>query len=128
MTVNTTETEGSMSDDNENLPRITEEAKFSSTDEPESRTKTTLQPELASGFKLGKTLLGLGAFVLLTGNILVLTNHLKPSSSMAGMEGMDHGDMDHGSMSHDEMMAVDCLLYTSPSPRDLSTSRMPSSA
>ena len=24
--------------------------------------------------------------------------------------------------------AVDCLLYTSPSPRDLSTSRMPSSA
>ena len=24
--------------------------------------------------------------------------------------------------------AIDCLLYTSPSPRDLSTSRMPSSA
>ena len=24
--------------------------------------------------------------------------------------------------------AADCLLYTSPSPRDLSTSRMPSSA
>ena len=24
--------------------------------------------------------------------------------------------------------AFDCLLYTSPSPRDLSTSRMPSSA
>ena len=103
-----------MSDDNENLPRITEEAKFSSTDEPESRTKTTLQPELASGFKLGKTLLGLGAFVLLTGNILVLTNHLKPSSSMAGMEGMDHGDMDHGSMSHDEMMAVDGSFNPNP--------------
>jgi len=28
---------------------------------------------------------------------------------------------------HGEQM-VDCLLYTSPSPRDLSTSRMPSSA
>ena len=28
---------------------------------------------------------------------------------------------------HDEILAV-CLLYTSPSPRDLSTSRMPSSA
>ena len=27
-----------------------------------------------------------------------------------------------------EAMAEDCLLYTSPSPRDLSTSRMPSSA
>ena len=26
------------------------------------------------------------------------------------------------------MQATDCLLYTSPSPRDLSTSRMPSSA
>jgi len=28
----------------------------------------------------------------------------------------------------DEARARDCLLYTSPSPRDLSTSRMPSSA
>ena len=26
------------------------------------------------------------------------------------------------------LLACDCLLYTSPSPRDLSTSRMPSSA
>ena len=28
----------------------------------------------------------------------------------------------------DDMLYIDCLLYTSPSPRDLSTSRMPSSA
>ena len=28
----------------------------------------------------------------------------------------------------DELSAKGCLLYTSPSPRDLSTSRMPSSA
>ena len=28
----------------------------------------------------------------------------------------------------DGAMPLDCLLYTSPSPRDLSTSRMPSSA
>ena len=27
-----------------------------------------------------------------------------------------------------ESMTISCLLYTSPSPRDLSTSRMPSSA
>ena len=27
-----------------------------------------------------------------------------------------------------DVSSVDCLLYTSPSPRDLSTSRMPSSA
>ena len=28
----------------------------------------------------------------------------------------------------DDVMYINCLLYTSPSPRDLSTSRMPSSA
>ena len=28
----------------------------------------------------------------------------------------------------DTVKIIDCLLYTSPSPRDLSTSRMPSSA
>ena len=32
-------------------------------------------------------------------------------------------------LKHDRpVLCVDCLLYTSPSPRDLSTSRMPSSA
>ena len=31
-------------------------------------------------------------------------------------------------LSPDEWMIYSCLLYTSPSPRDLSTSRMPSSA
>ena len=30
--------------------------------------------------------------------------------------------------SNAEQQVIDCLLYTSPSPRDLSTSRMPSSA
>ena len=31
-------------------------------------------------------------------------------------------------MEIDNLLIPDCLLYTSPSPRDLSTSRMPSSA
>ena len=31
-------------------------------------------------------------------------------------------------MTEMKKLAKDCLLYTSPSPRDLSTSRMPSSA
>ena len=31
-------------------------------------------------------------------------------------------------LSYDEGLLTICLLYTSPSPRDLSTSRMPSSA
>ena len=33
-----------------------------------------------------------------------------------------------GRKRRDEREYYDCLLYTSPSPRDLSTSRMPSSA
>ena len=33
-----------------------------------------------------------------------------------------------GTMAYIEYEAMGCLLYTSPSPRDLSTSRMPSSA
>ena len=112
MTANPTKTEGSMSDDNENSPedsQLTEEVKQPSTVEPEPITETDSQQESASNFKWGKTLLGLGVFALLTGNILVLTNHLKPSSSMAGMEGMDHGDM-----SHDEMMAVDGSFNPNP--------------
>jgi len=36
----------------------------------------------------------------------------------------DCGDMRY----HTRALCTNCLLYTSPSPRDLSTSRMPSSA
>ena len=39
--------------------------------------------------------------------------------ALAGIAPQDWPDID---------MAMTCLLYTSPSPRDLSTSRMPSSA
>lgn len=116
MTANTTKNQGSTSDDNKNLPedsqksdRATEEVTHPSTVEPEPITETAPQQKSTSSFKWGKTLLGLGVFALLTGNILVLTNHLKPSSSMAGMEGMDHGDM-----SHDEMMAVDGSFNPNP--------------
>ena len=39
-------------------------------------------------------------------------------------------DWDFDPILHDFVLGkyTDCLLYTSPSPRDLSTSRMPSSA
>ena len=36
--------------------------------------------------------------------------------------------LDHCYAIQNDVRALDCLLYTSPSPRDLSTSRMPSSA
>ena len=37
-------------------------------------------------------------------------------------------DKSHTSFTLSPELFIDCLLYTSPSPRDLSTSRMPSSA
>ena len=37
-------------------------------------------------------------------------------------------DLKHGSWLSKNIRPLTCLLYTSPSPRDLSTSRMPSSA
>ena len=33
-----------------------------------------------------------------------------------------------GTMTYEDVTSVDCLLYTSPSPRDCDRSRMPSSA
>ncbi|WP_346293202.1 efflux RND transporter periplasmic adaptor subunit [Sphaerothrix gracilis] len=50
----------------------------------------------------GRALLGLGVFALLSGGILLTTQLIKPSNSMAGMEG--HG---MSGMSHDDMMQVD---------------------
>ena len=38
------------------------------------------------------------------------------------------GHFAHADLNHWMMNSAGCLLYTSPSPRDLSTSRMPSSA
>ena len=59
----------------------------------------------------GKTILGITVFMLLTGGILTVTNHFKPASSMAGMEGHD---MSHGNMSHDDMMQVDGSFNPTP--------------
>ena len=44
-----------------------------------------------------------------------------------GFAQMDHA-LAHGINFFDTAEMYPCLLYTSPSPRDLSTSRMPSSA
>ena len=47
---------------------------------------------------------------------------LKDGSTSAGEESLEVG------LFRQDEIPWDCLLYTSPSPRDLSTSRMPSSA
>ena len=43
---------------------------------------------------------------------------MKPFTNLVFNEDQDKGEKD----------SIDCLLYTSPSPRDISGSRMPSSA
>lgn len=110
MTENSPNTQGKMSDDNEKLysDPLTSETVTKQISSPISVTKKELR-ETSGSFSPVKALLGLGVFALLTGNILVLTNHLKPSTSMAGMEGMDHSNM-----SHDEMMAVDGSFNPNP--------------
>ena len=47
-----------------------------------------------------------------------------------GMEEADEqtSDLEDGVVEINHIEPKSCLLYTSPSPRDLSTSRMPSSA
>lgn len=51
--------------------------------------------------KYGQVLLGLGIFAVLSGSILLITDQIKPTNSMAGMEGHDMSGM-----SHDDMMQV----------------------
>ena len=57
-----------------------------------------------------------------------------PISAEDALEGDKEGDVTEKAMEDDDgvenssVESQDCLLYTSPSPRDLSTSRMPSSA
>ena len=70
-------------------------------------------------------------FVLMGGvTILLLTGVLSPSEALSGFsnEGMITVAMLYIVAKGVSQTGAACLLYTSPSPRDLSTSRMPSSA
>ena len=50
------------------------------------------------------------------------------NSALPALSLLDEPELQAFGYSDDELNALSCLLYTSPSPRDLSTSRMPSSA
>ena len=56
--------------------------------------------------------------------VLIDRNDLPSNHRLVGTIGIDHLLIGVGSVGQNRH----CLLYTSPSPRDLSTSRMPSSA
>ncbi|MFE4108512.1 efflux RND transporter periplasmic adaptor subunit [Almyronema epifaneia] len=70
---------------------------------------TSDQPSQPVHHKYGRALLGLGVFVVLSSGILLITQHIKPANSIAGMEG--HG---MSGMSHDEMMQVDGAFNAVP--------------
>ena len=63
-----------------------------------------------------------GGYYVLLGSVSNTTDYMSRAFNIrcGGTQGVDHVHVVHGVCS--------CLLYTSPSPRDLSTSRMPSSA
>ncbi|MBV6625145.1 MAG: efflux RND transporter periplasmic adaptor subunit [Rivularia sp. (in: Bacteria)] len=73
------------------------------------RSRKEDKKTVESSLRPGKTLLGIGIFVLLAGGIVTVTNQLKPASSMAGMEGHDMSGM-----SHDDMMQVNGSFNPTP--------------
>ena len=52
----------------------------------------------------------------------------KEIKGISDLSETDHGIVDHLMIAIKNEMSKSCLLYTSPSPRDVCSSRMPSSA
>jgi len=80
-----------------------------------SATQSITFPQNSNGYPIG--LSGSGTFITAQGDILTADHVINPP----------HADLDQF-LQQQAAQDVACLLYTSPSPRDLSTSRMPSSA
>ena len=59
---------------------------------------------------------------------LGLIEKMDPSDPIFLQQMPDVREFENPNFLEDDPLDEDCLLYTSPSPRDLSTSRMPSSA
>ena len=83
---------------------------------PEMRTSGQHWPEAATHSLLLM-------FLFLSREHQHLSRLLQEGRRQEGRQGAEMGQEEDGSF-----LGIHCLLYTSPSPRDLSTSRMPSSA
>ena len=72
-------------------------------------------------------ILSLERFEIVNSKLIVVSELADKSLADLANEYVDQGE---SGIPRDELLGYtrDCLLYTSPSPRDLSTSRMPSSA
>ena len=77
-----------------------------------------------TGVKVNEFSLGMGPAILKKqGKKTLYSLRLLPIGGYCAMEGETEDSEDENAF-----RSKSCLLYTSPSPRDLSTSRMPSSA
>ena len=92
---------------------------------------TDKQPKPASANQAPPKRYGLLALFLLIsigGTFLAISlrpKNLAPQYKAVAIDGREY---EHDPTAFTQGLVWDCLLYTSPSPRDLSTSRMPSSA
>ena len=69
---------------------------------------------------------GITAYRRLDRNDLEMASRITGSQIVRDVKGLEEGDV--GSYTMRSEMVIACLLYTSPSPRDRTRSRMPSSA
>ena len=94
----------------------------------ESLTKLLKQHNVSiSAVKANKLLLSIGFMEEATRESSTRPGVIKKYKVLVG-KGLDYGVNEENPQSPDQTSPYYCLLYTSPSPRDLSTSRMPSSA
>ena len=93
------------------------------------------------GFTILELLISVSIMAVLAAMVLALSDTIRRKAEQAACVGnmrslfaalsaynTDNGHFPQAPNSSDEQVFWDCLLYTSPSPRDATLSRMPSSA
>ena len=78
----------------------------------------------------GHSILAMKLAAALECDVRLISSHPTPASLLAHLQSLegDSSGVDYALLEEVASLTRTCLLYTSPSPRDLSTSRMPSSA